>query len=32
MKFMLMFKTDRPPEPGMSPCKKELPEMAKLMV
>jgi hypothetical protein len=31
MKFMLMFKTDRPPEPGVSPCKKELPEMAKLM-
>jgi hypothetical protein len=28
---MLMFKSDQPVEPGTSPCKQELPEMAKLM-
>jgi len=31
MRFMLMFKSDQPVEPGTSPCKQELPEMAKLM-
>jgi len=31
MRFMLMFKSDQPVEPGISPCKQELPEMAKLM-
>jgi hypothetical protein len=28
---MLMFKSDQPVEPGTSPCKRQLPEMAKLM-
>ncbi len=28
---MLMFKSDQPAEPGASPCKQELPEMASLM-
>src|SRR5919112_634404 len=31
MRFMLMFKSDQPVEPGTSPCKQQLPEMAKLM-
>jgi hypothetical protein len=31
MRFMLMFKSDQPPEPGVSPCRQQLPEMAKLM-
>ena len=31
MRFMLMFKSDQPDAPGTSPCKQELPEMAKLM-
>ena len=31
MRFMLMFKSDQPLDPGSSPCKQELPEMAKLM-
>ena len=31
MRFMLMFKSDQPVEPGTSPCKRQLPEMAKLM-
>ena len=30
-RYMLMFKSDQPVEPGKSPCKAELPEMAKLM-
>ena len=30
-RYMLMFKSDQPPEPGKSPCKAELPEMARLM-
>ncbi|HEV7298833.1 MAG TPA: YciI family protein [Tepidisphaeraceae bacterium] len=31
MKFMLMFKSDEPVQPGTSACKENLPEMAKLM-
>ena len=31
MRYMLMFKSDQPVEPGTSPCKKELPEMGKLI-
>jgi hypothetical protein len=31
MKFMLMFKSDEQPRPGVSACKQYLPEMAKLM-
>src|SRR5947199_5526346 len=31
MRFMLMFKTDTEPTPGVSACKQYLPEMAKLM-
>jgi hypothetical protein len=31
MRYMLMFKSDEPVAPGTSPCKAELPEMAKLM-
>lgn len=31
MRYMLMFKPDKDPEPGISPCKQHLPEMAKLM-
>ena len=31
MRFMLMFKSDQPVAPGTSPCKQELPEMARLM-
>ena len=31
MKFMLMFKSDEPAQPGASACKENLPEMAKLM-
>ena len=30
-RYMLMFKSDKPPEPGTSPCKQQLPEMARLM-
>lgn len=30
-RFMLMFKSDQPVEPGTSPCKQQLPEMAALM-
>ena len=31
MRFMLMFKSDKPATPGVSPCKREVPEMGKLM-
>jgi hypothetical protein len=31
MRFMLTFKSDTPPTPGLSACKQYLPEMAKLM-
>ena len=31
MRFMLMFKPDADPDPGVHPCKQTLPEMAKLM-
>ena len=31
MRFMLMFRSDRPPEAGESACRSQLPEMAKLM-
>jgi hypothetical protein len=31
MRFMLTFKTDEVPQPGLSACKQDLPEMAKLM-
>ena len=31
MRFMLMFKPDRNPEPGDHGCKQNLPEMAKLI-
>src|SRR5688572_12744697 len=31
MRFMLMFKPDKEPEPGVHACKQNLPEMAKLM-
>lgn len=31
MRYMLMFKSDQNPEPGVSPCKQHLPEMAKVM-
>jgi len=31
MRFLLLFKTDKPPEPGVPPCKQNLPEMAKLI-
>jgi hypothetical protein len=31
MRYMMLFKPDKPPEPGASPCKQQLPEMAKLM-
>jgi hypothetical protein len=31
MRFMLMFKTDKPTDPGTSACKRELPEMGRLM-
>ena len=31
MRYMMLFKPDTPPEPGVSPCKQQLPEMAKLM-
>ena len=31
MRYMMLFKPDKPPEPGVSPCKQQLPEMAKLM-
>ena len=30
-RYVLMFKSDQPPEPGKSPCKQELPEMATLL-
>lgn len=31
MRFMLMFKSEKPLEPGEVACKQNLPEMAKLM-
>lgn len=31
MRFMLMFKGDKPPEPGDVACRQNLPEMKKLM-
>ena len=31
MRYMMMFKPDKDPEPGVPPCKQHLPEMAKLM-
>lgn len=31
MKFMLMFKPDKDPQPGVSACKSYLPEMARLI-
>jgi hypothetical protein len=31
MRYMLTFKTDEEPKPGLSACKEYLPEMAKLM-
>ena len=31
MRFMLTFKPNEDPEPGVSPCKQNLPEMAKLI-
>jgi hypothetical protein len=31
MKFMLLFKPDKAPPPGIHPCRKDLPEMQKLM-
>jgi hypothetical protein len=31
MRFMMMFTSDREPDPGVSACKSQLPEMAKLM-
>ena len=31
MRFLLMFKGDKPPEPGDAACKQNLPEMKKLM-
>jgi hypothetical protein len=31
MRYMLTFKTDEAPKPGLSACKQYLPEMAKLM-
>jgi len=31
MRFMMVFKADREPDPGVSACKSQLPEMAKLM-
>ena len=31
MRFMLMFKSDRPTPAGVSPCKRELPAMGQLM-
>src|SRR3954466_13952844 len=31
MRFMLMFKSDKPTTPGVYACKRELPEMGKLM-
>jgi hypothetical protein len=31
MRFLLMFKGDKPPEPGDVACKQNLPEMKKLM-
>jgi len=31
MRFMMMFTSDREPDPGVSACKSQLPEMAKLI-
>jgi hypothetical protein len=31
MRFMMLFKPDKDPEPGVPPCKQNLPEMARLM-
>ena len=31
MRYMMLFKPDKDPEPGVSPCKQQVPEMAKLM-
>lgn len=31
MRYMLMFRTDGDAEPGVPPCKDDLPEMAKLI-
>lgn len=31
MRFMLMFKSDKPVAPGTSPCKAQLPEMAAVL-
>ena len=31
MRFMLMFKSDVPATPGVSPCKQNIPEMAELI-
>src|SRR4051812_37741621 len=31
MRYMMLFKPDKDPEPGVPPCKQNLPEMAKLM-
>jgi hypothetical protein len=31
MRFMLLFKPDKEPEPGVHACKQNLPEMAKLI-
>jgi hypothetical protein len=31
MRYMLMFKPEKDPEPGVHPCKKDLPRMKALM-
>lgn len=31
MRYMMLFKPNKDPEPGVSPCKQQLPEMAELM-
>jgi hypothetical protein len=31
MRYLMMFKPDRNPEPGEHACKQNLPEMAKLV-
>jgi hypothetical protein len=31
MRFMMTFKSDEEPRPGVSACKQQLPEMARLM-
>lgn len=31
MKFMLLFKPDKDPQPGVSACKSHVPEMARLI-